>query len=314
MPSLIAITGATGFVGHAVSHALIAAGYSVQALVRNKAKAAALEVSGVKLIIGGLENATSLRHLVKGVDAVIHCAGNVRGARAEHFNLVNIDGTAKLFEAIQETQAECKVMVFSSLAAREPELSYYAASKAGMESWLFRHADGIEWMAIRPPAIYGPGDKELLPLFKLMAKGFAPVPGNIHGRFSMIFIDDLVSAVMAWLKKTEPVKGVFAIEDGHQGYDWQEVANLVGMMTNQSVRLLPVPGVLLDGFAVLNRSASRLFGYLPMLTPEKLRELRHSDWVCTNDKISEALNWQPEVQLLEGLQATSGWLPASGSH
>ncbi len=308
MTKLVAITGATGFIGQAISKQLVNAGYQVRALVRNEACAAGLQQSGVELCAGSLEDLHSLEQLVSGVDAVVHCAGAVRGATADEFDQVNVYGAKHLVDTLNALNQSAALLVLSSLAAREPQLSFYAASKSKLEIMLQDQAKDLRWIALRPPAVYGPGDKELLPLFRLMAKGIAPVPGSADARFSMVFVEDLADAVLAWLKTDHACNGVYSIDDGKAGgYNWHDVANTVASLCNRRVRLLPIPVGLFNVPARLNRLGSKIFGYAPMLTPEKLNELRHPDWVCDSSGLTEAIGWQPTIQLEEGLRRTPGW-------
>ena len=308
MTQTIAITGATGFIGRRICSHLLEAGCHVRALVRTPRKASGLLPERVELVEGSLGDADRLEALVEGADAVVHCAGAVRGATREQFDRVNVDGVRMLLRAMESQQAPPRLLSLSSLAAREPELSHYAASKRMGEQVLTEEAGRVQWIALRPPAVYGPGDTELLPLFRAMARGFAPVPGAPDARFSMLFVDDLAAAVLAWLHSDALRSGVYTLDDGRDGgYDWQAVADTVTGICNRRVRLIPVPAWILDIAARLNSLAARLIGYAPMLTPEKLRELRHPDWVCDSEALQAGLDWRPQYQLEAGLRATPGW-------
>lgn len=308
MTDLIALTGATGFIGQVIARRMTAAGFRLRALVRARAGTEVLQSLGVELVPGQLADQRSLEKLVTGATAVVHCAGAVRGASAEQFDLVNVEGGRRLVQALRTCQPTARLLVLSSLAAREPGLSFYSASKHRLEILLQEQATGMTWLALRPPAVYGPGDRELLPLFRLMAKGIAPVPGSPEARFSMLFVDDLADAVLAWLSTEQPVSGVFALEDGRRGgYNWRDVAAIVSGLCHRPVRLLPIPVGLFNWPARINRLAGRLLGYAPMLTPEKLNELRHTDWVCDSEALSAAIGWRPTTQLEEGLRRTPGW-------
>lgn len=259
-------------------------------------------------IRGDLQNPDSLRSLVEGADAIIHCAGSVRGATQAQFDRVNVDGTRNLLDAIKVAGAPPRLLVFSSLAAREPHLSFYATSKYRAEQLLKGEADGIAWTVLRPPAVYGPGDRELLPLFRYMAHGIALVAGSPRSRFSMIYVEDLSAAVISWLRANTLSEKIYALDDGKaNGYDWHELSTVVGEICGRKVRIVQPPSWLLDFPAWLNRLLARITGGSPMLTPEKLRELRHPDWVCNNAEFQQDIDWQPGVALPEGLQATPDW-------
>ena len=313
MKQTIAITGATGFIGRRICHRLLEAGYRVRALVRTPKKAREQLPVVVELVEGSLADADSLGRLVSDAQAVVHCAGAVRGTTREQFDRVNVAGVRSLLRVLESRQEPPRLLALSSLAAREPELSHYAASKRAGEEVLVNEAQRVRWLALRPPAVYGPGDTELLPLFRTMSRGFAPVPGAPDARFSMLFVDDLAAAVLAWLKCDSPGGGIHTLEDGHAGgYDWREVADIVTGISGRKVRLMPVPEWLLDIVAGLNSLAASVLGYAPMLTPEKLRELRHPDWVCDSEALQAEIDWRPQFGLEAGLRATPGWAGYTG--
>ena len=168
---IIAITGASGFIGQRLARRLLTDGHSVRALTRTHSPSLP---GGIEQIRGDLSDVQSLRRLLGGVDALMHLAGAVRGRTADDFDVPNVRGTENLVRACRETSPGTPVLFFSSLAAREPGLSHYSASKRRAEDALAAGADG-PWLALRPPAVYGPGDKEMLPVFRFMAKtGLAP--------------------------------------------------------------------------------------------------------------------------------------------
>jgi nucleoside-diphosphate-sugar epimerase len=304
------VTGATGFIGRTLVPRLTRHGWRVRALVRSLERAAALQNPEVELIAGSLQHPESLHRLTQGVAAVVHCAGAVRGATPAQFDGVNVDGVVAMVRAAQAQDRRPRFLSLSSLAAREPHLSAYAASKRRGEEVLASSAQDLPWAAFRPPAVYGPGDKELLPLFRTMARGIAPVPGSSRARFSVIFVEDLVDAIIAWLEHPTPVHGLFELHDGHPGgYSWEEVIALVEQLAQRRVRRVPVPTAVLQVPALINALAGRLRLYAPMLTPGKVRELTHPDWVCDNATIHGAIGWEPAVPLREGLLRTPGWLP-----
>jgi nucleoside-diphosphate-sugar epimerase len=308
MTHTVAITGATGFIGQTITRQLVEAGYRVRVLVRSKSSSAKLPASGVDRVMGSLEDRLALESLVDGADAVVHCAGAVRGATQESFDRVNVEGVQRLLQALESQQAPPRLLSLSSLAAREPQLSFYANSKYKGEQVLVNEARRVAWYVLRPPAVYGPGDKEMLPVFRTMAHGIAPVPGAVQARFSLVFVDDLAAAVLAWIRSGNAARVIYTLDDGREGgYDWQDIASIVGHLCHRRVRLLRLPDWTLDIPAHVNHHASRLFGYAPMLTPEKLRELRHIDWVCDHTALHAATGWLPQVQLEEGLRRTPGW-------
>jgi len=233
---------------------------------------------------------------------VVHSAGAVRGNSQADFDRVNVAGTAALLAAISAHPRPPLLLLLSSLAAREPQLSWYARSKREGEK-LLDNFPGLEYIVLRPPAVYGPGDQEMLPIFEWMQRGIALVPGSPDARTSLIHVSDLVNAIIACLRSDGAKGQTLALCDGRPGgYDWREMAAIAARHWSRPVRLWRVPRALLDGIAALNSWAAGLTGRAPMLTPPKLRELRHPDWVVDNAAITRATGWVPAIDLNTGLQ------------
>lgn len=301
--SHLAITGATGFIGRALCSHLVKQGFTVSALVRDISRASRLLDADITLVSGSLDDPDSLHSLLEGCDAVIHCAGAVRGLSQEDFNRTNVRGTARLLEAANNQARIPKFLMISSLAAREPELSWYAQSKYQSEQLLHNQPGTLDWAILRPPPVYGPGDKEMLPVFKAMVRGLAPVPGDISARTSLVHVDDVVSAITALLRLAQLGGATYTLDDGKiNGYDWTEMASEVAAVWQCKVRLVRIPAPLLNTFAAINLTLSKIFGYAPMLTPAKLRELRHPDWVVSNAEITAATGWKPHISFKAGLE------------
>jgi nucleoside-diphosphate-sugar epimerase len=303
---VLALTGGTGFIGSALARRLSASGCRIRALARSSRNTAGLTALGVEIIIGDLSERETLRRLLHGVDAVVHCAGAVRGRSLSDFNRVNVDGVARLAEIASMQQEPPRFLLLSSLAARMPFLSQYAASKrSGEEILRLIAGDRMEWAALRPPAVYGPGDRELLPLLHCMAHGIGPELGPVGARFSMLYVDDLAVAVDAWLGTNHPVSSIFELHDGRaNGYSWEEARQIVAALRDRKSYPIRVPGRFLDIVGRMSLLLSKLSGRTPMLSPGKVRELTHSNWVCDNTAFIDATGWTPRVQLAEGVDRT----------
>ncbi len=311
MSEWVALTGATGFIGQAICRLLHGSGWRVRALVRSKARMHMLQGIVDEWVPGDLGDRDALNRLCTNAVAVVHCAGVVRGADAQAFDRVNVDGVRNLVSIMSSHTQPARLLCLSSITAREPGLSFYAASKYKGEQVLEQQAGALDWIALRPPAVYGPGDREMLPLFRLMAKGIAPVFGERDARFSMLHVEDIAGLVGCWVQCGTVAKGIYSLHDGKQnGYNWDDVTTIVSSLCRRPVRAISIPPFMLSVPAWINCVLARRLGYAPMLTPEKLRELRHPDWVCDNDAIQKVLDWQPELQLEEGLKKTPGWCPS----
>ncbi|MBA4142628.1 MAG: NAD(P)-dependent oxidoreductase [Nitrosospira sp.] len=297
--SLVAVTGATGFIGHALLQALIREGWKVRALTRRRRA----DDEFTQWIEGDLDNFDALRSLVKDVIAVVHCAGQVRGSSLEDFVHTNVQGTGNLLRVLAQQAVPPRFLLISSLAARKPELSWYATSKRMAEQLLSDYSNLMPCAIFRPTAVYGPGDKEMSPLFRATRRGVLPMVGKPAMRFGLLHVSDLVAAVMCWLSTKVPVLGTYELDDGMPGgYDSKSVAAIAQDVWQRPVRCIFLPAPVVSLVATVNLWAARVLRYAPMLTPGKVRELQHPDWVCDIIPLTKALpDWQPRIRLREAL-------------
>ena len=277
-------------------------GFSVRALIRDPRRAAGLPAEKIDWVQGDLFDDSALKQLLHNADALIHCAGAVRGNSQQQFSQTNVEGTRRLLDAAKTLPKSPRILMLSSLAAREPELSWYSRSKSDSEKLL--QDGGLNWTILRPPAVYGPGDEEMRPIFDWMARGIALVPGSATTRISLIHISDLVEVIIGCLLASNLRGQTLTACDGKAaGYNWQEMADIAERTWQRPVRLFRVPGWLLDAIATCNLQLARISRRGAMLTPPKLRELRHPDWVVDNREISAAIGWEPRIPLEQGLRA-----------
>ena len=172
------------------------------------------------------------------------------------------------------------------------------------EQALAAAAGPMAWLALRPPAVYGPGDEEMQAIFDLMRRGFALVPGETDARSSLIHVSDLVEAMLSCLASEGACGRVLSLSDGKTaGYDWQELADIAAEVYGRPVRLVRLPGPILNAVALANLWLARATGRAPMLTPCKLNELRFPDWVVDNGEITAITGWTPRTPLREGLRS-----------
>jgi 2-alkyl-3-oxoalkanoate reductase len=303
------LTGATGFIGAVLLSHLRDAGWQVRALYRPRPGRKPAAAPGVEWLPGDLDDPGALDALVAGTDAVIHCAGAVRGARRSDFDVVNAEGAGNVARAAARLPRAPRLLLMSTLAARMPELSLYAGSKWRGERAVKAASGTLRWTVLRPPAVFGPGDCELRPLFRCIASGFAPVPGGDPGRFSLIHVDDLAAAVLRWLAVDTGYGQTFELDDGRPGgYDWDTVVTLAGraLREGRPVRRVRISVPLLRLAALANLGAARLLGYAPMLTPGKVREITHPDWLCHSHTFAIATGWRPTISLEPGLAHAYG--------
>jgi nucleoside-diphosphate-sugar epimerase len=296
----LAITGATGFVGARLLDLAIGEGHRVTALTRRPQP----DREGVTWVQGALDSREAIHKLVRDADAVIHVAGVVN-ADAAGFERGNVEGTLAILAAATAAGIARFVHV-SSLAARQPELSLYGGSKARSEQLVTR--SGLDWIIVRPPAVYGPGDRESLDLFKAARAGVIPLPPK--GRLSLIHADDLSRLLLACALPSAPVGLVLEPDDGHpNGYSHREFAWLLADTQGRRALAFPVPAALLRLGARIDR---RLRGANAKLTPDRAAYFCHPDWVADSARRPPAELWAPQVATAAGLRETAKWYAEQG--
>ena len=296
----LAITGGTGFVGAHLLRMAADSGHAVRALTRRPAG----PDQGITWIEGALDRPESLRSLVEGADAVIHVAGLISGSRAE-FEQVNAVGTANMIEAARSAGIKRFVHI-STLAAREPDLSAYGWSKAEAEKIV--RASGLDWTILRPPAVFGPGDRETLELFRMAKRGFVALPPR--GRFSVIHVEDLCRLTLHVVDKPETVGAIYEPDDGREdGWDNRHFARTLGRLFGKRATTLAMPRLVLEGAARIDQMVRRSGA---KLTPDRVSYFCHPDWVSRAERRPPADLWQPQVRTPTGLKATAEWYLEAG--
>lgn len=298
----VLLTGATGFIGQRLQKALLANGRQLSALVRPSSSNKDQLLPGVHRTLAELSDTDKLASAIADCEAVIYCAGSVRGRNLEDFRGANIAGVRSVVDAMNQSGSETPLLLISSLAASRPGISDYANSKFLGEQEIIRHAR-FPWTIFRPPAVYGQGDREMMPILKLARKGIVTPAGPALQKLSLIHVDDLAAATLAWLESWPACREqIFSLDDGHSGgYDWREIAETASGGKYYSFR---IPGPLLFAAARANLLLSGLFGYSPMLSPGKARELTQADWLCDNESLTGATGWSPAIDLENGLKKT----------
>jgi 2-alkyl-3-oxoalkanoate reductase len=313
MTRTVAITGATGFIGRQLARRLARDGWTLRLLARRPEAAAALGLPSATIVPGRLEDSASLRQLLDGADAVAHAAGLVKARSRAAFLAANAEGTRRLAAAAAATPGTPPFFVLiSSLAAREPTLSPYAASKRAGEEALQTAAEGLPWAILRPTAVYGPGDLEILPLFRAVSAGFAPMMAGPAARVSLVHVEDVVGAIESILR-ARALGQSFEIHDGREGgYSWPElVASAAAAVGTRPVRFrVPAPVLRLAGLAV--QSGAALSFRPAMLSPGKVREMLHPDWVVRDERLTQLTGWQPRIDIAGGFRETVEWYRAQG--
>lgn len=301
-PLRLAITGGTGFVGKTLVNLACAHNLPLNALTRRPQEICA----GITWIDGALDRDDSLASLMADVDAVLHIAGVVNAPDRAGFETGNATGTLAVVRAARAAGVTRFVHV-SSLAAREPQLSDYGWSKQRAEQIVM--ASGLDWTIIRPPAIYGPADTEMLDMFRLAARGLILLPPG--GRLSVIEVSDLARLLLACAQDRDTsVGGIYEADDGVEGgWSHKSFGRAIGWAVGKRVATIATPRPFLHLAA---RTDRLLRGKKAKLTADRVNYFCHPDWVINPAKRPPATLWQPQVNTRVGLKKTAEWYRAQG--
>jgi nucleoside-diphosphate-sugar epimerase len=311
----VAITGGTGFIGRHLIAALAASGQSLRLLARNPSQVVAGDRQQV--VPGSLADREALARLLDRADTVIHCAGAITARGRSGYATANIEGTRNVAAAAAAAGVR-RFVHLSSMAAREPGLTDYAWSKAESEQALAAELPGSCHVVLRPPAVYGPGDRATLPLLRQLLQPLVILPVAADQRVSLIHVADLAAAIAALAAVPACPAGPFELSDGTVGgHAWPDLVAAAAHLSGRRAKVLFLPPAVARLAANAAMLAARLSGAQPILSPDKLPELYHRDWATRDAALLAVIDWRPRIAFAEGLATTlewyrrEGWLPRS---
>lgn len=311
----VLVTGATGFIGPVVCARLLQLGYQVKVVVRDLERSKALPYAIERVVVPGISGTTDWADILAGAVGIIHLAsaaeraGLGTGAQIEHLRSVNVAGSVRLAHAASAAGVRRFVNISTLKVNGETSNADgcsendkpapqgpYAISKWEAEQRLHEVAaqTGIELVTLRPPLVYGPGVKgNFLRLMNLVSRG-VPLPlASIGNRRSLIYVENLVDAILHCLARPEAAGQTYLMSDG-EDVSTPELVRGIAAALGVQPRLLPCPVALLRlGAAALGHAGdvTRLLGSLQVDASLIRREL----------------GWRPPFTLVQGLAETARW-------
>ena len=302
-PPIAALTGGTGFIGQHVAVALANAGWQVRMLCRRDIVSPRLVNVTPEVVLGDLADPAALRRLVTGATAVMHLAGLTKARNRDGFMQVNRDGTALLAGIVAAENPKARCILVSSLAARQPELSDYAASKRAGEA-----AVGLNWTILRPGVVYGPGDQEGRALQRLASAPVAPRVRAPAAKLAMVHAADLAGAIVM-LCMDDAAGSCFEVSDARPGgYGIEEILHLVAeLLGRRPPCMVTLPDRLFSLAGMAADAVGSATGRHGVFGRGKARELLHRDWSVEPARTIPARLWAPEISLARGMRETLQW-------
>ncbi len=313
------VTGANGFLGTWLTRRLLAGGHAVRALVRPGSPMGALSGLAVELARGDVTDPGSLPPAVRGCDVVFHLAGIRRAPRREDFLRVNAEGTRVLLEACAaHAPGLSRFVLAGSMAAAGPSATprreeepfapreAYGESKVEAERVTFSFAGRLPVTVARPPRITGPGDRENLLFFRIVARGFVLGFAGPPRPLSFVDVEDCARGMEVLAVHPGAVGQAFFVASPEitsiEGLQ-QEVARALGV----KARVVRVPPALLRGAGSLADVASRVLGRHLPLNRKLAEQVLAPGWVCDPGKARRVLGFEARVGLAESLERSAEW-------
>jgi nucleoside-diphosphate-sugar epimerase len=318
MPDRVLVTGATGFVGSHVAQAFVEAGYEVRCGLRASSDPRWISDIAVELVPLDLARPKDLHQAVEDIDVIVHTAGVTKARRTSDYHQVNVEGTRRIAAAAAGAGVRRFVLI-SSLAARGPDTlakdgrdrpaSAYGRSKLEAEEDLRVFGKQMEIVVLRPAAVYGPRDTDLLPLFKMARSGWLFVPSGPNF-LQPVYATDVAQAALAATRQPAGF-GPFPVAEASR-YTWQNVADRLEQALGRSVCVIRLPAA---AFRLAGRAAewmAKLRRTVPIFDERRALDLAVHTWTCDPSNAERTLGWRAEVQLSEGLDRTARWYRRAG--
>lgn len=310
--NIAALTGASGFLGRALARHLHQDGWRVRVLARRPLDMTLWDGPAPEEVRGDLADQAALGALVEGAGVVIHAAGLVKAKSRADFLAANAEGAANMARATAAKAPDARMVLVSSLAAREPQLSDYAASKRAGEEAVQAILPPERLAIVRPPAVYGPGDRATLDIFKLATRSpVLPILGAPDARLAMVHVEDAAAEIVRLAREgsNPPLSAIGGPKP--EGYAWPELRDAFSQAAGRPLRLFALPASALVLAGHVAAFSVRLGGEPQVLSPGKAREMLHADWSVSPGEMAAGAR-QAQYGLPEGLADTLKWYRAKG--
>ncbi|MBN2030921.1 NAD-dependent epimerase/dehydratase family protein [bacterium] len=322
----VLVTGSNGFIGSHLVQRLVAEGITVRCLVRKTSDLRWLEGLDIELVYGDLRDYDSLEEVVSKVDTVFHCASQTGYADNESYYQTNVMGTVNLLKAIAYHNPYIKRFIYlSSQAASGPSydghpiseadspdpITSYGASKLAAEEAALAFEPQIPVTVIRPPLVFGPRDKNLFLLFKIIRKKIKPVLGWRKRHLSLIFIDDLIEGLLLAVKCKKATGQTYFITSESQ-YTYQDLNKIIASIMGQRAITVHIPVLLFTGIILITDLISKITGKSMVLNKQRMQIIKQRYWICDGSKAVKELGFRSDFSLEEGIRKSIAWYRENG--
>jgi nucleoside-diphosphate-sugar epimerase len=322
MVKKIFITGATGFIGSHLAEYLSRRGDDVTCLIRKTSNLQWLESLNLHYCTGEVTDKKSLENILGGMDYVYHLASLTKAIQPYDYYHVNTQGTWNILEACASDNPGIKRFVLmSSLAAAGPckgdapleencerqPITDYGKSKLEAEEIADEFKKKFPITIIRPPAVYGPRDKDIFYQFKMIQKGWLMNVGKRDQLLSMVFAPDLVEATVR-LAECEEAAGETFFVCNPEIYHLSRLNNeLKRILGTEHLKRLTLPGWMVCLFAWFSEIGASFTRKPALLNRQKILDICQPGWVCSPEKLHKITGYVCPTPIEKGLSETAEW-------
>ena len=324
----IAITGGTGFIGSRLALRFLERGDTVKILglentPAESQNAAELIRKGAEVIPVSVTNRETLFSSLNNVELVYHLAAaqHEMNVPDQHFWDVNVQGTRNVMEACVENGVQrfihgSTIGVYGIAGGRIDENTHcnpeniYGVTKLEGERLALSYRDKLPVVVIRIPEVYGPGDRRLLKLFKMIQKNKFFMIGDGQNLHHLIYIDDLIQAFSMAGEKSEAVGEVFLLA-GEKPVSTNEMVDTIALNLNAKGAAFRVPFGPAYLAAATMESLLRPLGIQPPLHRRRMDFFKKS-FELSWKKAADVLGYRPEVSFSDGVRETARWYATMG--
>ncbi len=320
------VTGATGFVGSHLVDRLIEKGIEPYCLKRKTSNTRWLDGKPVKYVDGDLFSNEALEKVIKDMDFVFHVAGVVKSKNKEGYVKGNHLATKNLLEITKKVNPGIKKFVhISSLAVCGPTpkgvaidetyepkpMTTYAVTKLEAEKEVMKHKDEMNVTIIRPPAVYGPRDTEILIYFQTFQKGLNSLIGFGEKYLTLSYVKELSEGIMLAAEKDASNGQIYFIGSDN-AYNWDEIGQITSTILNKKSLKLRIPHFFVFSVGYMAEYFGKIANKAVTLNVEKVKDITASAWVCSSEKAKRELGYNPTISLEDGFRETAEWYKKEG--
>jgi len=313
------VTGGTGFVGSHLIDKLLEKEYQVTCLIRETSNLKWLKNKNIELINASIFDKEKLIDVLKDKDYIFHVAGVVKAKNKNGYYKGNVLATKTLLEACYIANPKLKKFIhISSLATCGPNpngnpidekynpkpITTYGRTKLQAEEEVLKYKDKFPINIIRPPAIFGPRDTEILIYFKTFQKGLNSIIGFKKKHLSLIYVEDLIHGIL--LSAEKGINGETYFISSDKGYDWDEISDVTSKILNKKPFKIYIPHSLVYTVGTMAEAFSVFSSKAPTLNIEKCKDIT-KNWVCSNNKAKIELGFNENFTLEESFKKTIEW-------